>query len=183
MIPAGFVVKPIVIPRLLNLKESNAIIEAAIGAGMAKAPLAGAWEGGRVGDVSILSIDAPQLPWLHDRVTVAIQEVNRDFCFDVSNLSEVVQIARYDAGGCFDWHQDCDPDELPTKKLTMIIQLSKRSSYSCGEFEVFPYGALPFSGAQGAARVFPSYMFHRASKVTSGERWSLATFAHGPCFR
>lgn len=150
---------------------------------MEAAPLVGAWEGARVGDVVLQSIGAPNLSWLQKKIAATFTEANKDYRFELSSVSDIVQIARYCEGGRFEWHQDCDPEELPTKKLTMVIQLSERNAYDSGRFEIFPYGALPFSDSIGAAIVFPSFMFHRASRVVRGQRYSLAAFSHGPCFQ
>lgn len=183
LIAAAFVVKPLVFPRLLSSRECNHLISFALGNGMETAPLVGAWEGARVGDVVIQSILDPNFRWLQKRLAATFSEANKDFRFKLSNVSDIVQIARYSEGGQFAWHQDCDPEELPTKKLTMVIQLSERKSYDSGSFEIFPYGSLPFSESVGSAIVFPSFMFHQASRVSRGQRYSLAAFSHGPCFQ
>ncbi|MBC7479423.1 MAG: 2OG-Fe(II) oxygenase, partial [Pseudorhodobacter sp.] len=33
------------------------------------------------------------------------------------------------------------------------------------------------------AAVFPSFVLHRVTPVTAGERWSLTLWSHGPAFR
>jgi PKHD-type hydroxylase len=180
---ATFIVKPLVFPRLLSSRECSQLVDAAVKEGMKTAPLVGAWEGARIGDVALLSIDESKLSWLRKKIVATFHEANKDYRFDLSNVAPIVQVARYDEGGRFEWHQDCDPEEQPTKKLTMVVQLSERRSYELGDFEVFPYGVLPFSESLGAAIVFPSFMFHRASHVARGQRHALAAFSHGPCFR
>jgi PKHD-type hydroxylase len=37
--------------------------------------------------------------------------------------------------------------------------------------------------AQGAATVFPAFVLHRVTPVTSGTRYSLTVWCHGPKFR
>jgi len=36
---------------------------------------------------------------------------------------------------------------------------------------------------RGTATLFPSYLLHRVTPVTQGERFSLTIWAHGPQFR
>lgn len=37
--------------------------------------------------------------------------------------------------------------------------------------------------AQGTATVFPGFVLHRVTPVTTGARYSLTVWAHGPAFR
>jgi PKHD-type hydroxylase len=42
---------------------------------------------------------------------------------------------------------------------------------------------LTANKSRGTVTMFPSYLLHRVTPVTSGERYSLTIWAHGPAFR
>ena len=101
MIGAAFVVKPLVFPRLLSSRECKHLVSFALSNGMETAPLVGAWEGARVGDVVIQSILDPNFAWLQKRLAATFSEANKDYRFELANVSDIVQIARYSEGGQF----------------------------------------------------------------------------------
>lgn len=148
---------------------------------------------GLVGAVSDASVrradivwvdDLPGMGWVMDRMVGVVAEVNRDFGFDVDGFDESAQVARYDAGAHFDWHADIGAGVAAARrKLTVVVQLSV-PDYDGGMLEVRPSNAvMQADRARGMACVFPSYVLHRVTPVTSGVRWSLTLWAHGPAFR
>lgn len=149
---------------------------------MRPARLDGAWEGGRVSEVSWLDRDEPNVAWIVGRFRSLMKEANRSYRFDLSDVAPRLQFTRYDVGGTFNWHHDCDPEDYTTRKLTMLVMLSNTRDYSGGNLEVFPYGTLAFSQLLGAALVFPAFMFHRVTPVTQGVRNALVCWAEGRPF-
>lgn len=132
--------------------------------------------------------DLPDAGWVMDRIVRIMAEANRDaFRFDLDEFAESAQVATYDAAreGHFDWHSDVGDGPLAAKrKLTMVIQLSPPGDYEGGRLEVKPSAhVLAANAARGAATVFPSFLLHRVTPVTSGTRHSLTIWAHGPAFR
>ena len=66
----------------------------------------------------------------------------------------------------------------------MVVQLSEPSAYTGGKLELMPgAGTIVADCAQGTATLFPSFVLHRVTPVTEGERRSLTIWCHGPAFR
>lgn len=126
--------------------------------------------------------------WVMDRIIDVVRDCNRNaFNFDLTEFSESAQIARYgsEREGHFDWHSDIGAGQFAGKrKLTIVVQLSDASDYEGGVLEVQPSTALVSAQKnRGTATVFPSYLLHRVTPVSKGERYSLTVWAHGPAFR
>jgi PKHD-type hydroxylase len=126
--------------------------------------------------------------WAMDRMIGVVARANREsFGFDLSDFGESAQIARYGAEreGHFDWHSDIGAGVWAAKrKLTVVVQLSMPEEYEGGVLELRPdsnVAAMPRD--LGTALVFPSFVLHRVTPVTAGQRWSLTLWAHGPAFR
>lgn len=132
--------------------------------------------------------DVPGSDWVMERIIDIVRIANRDtFSFDLQSFSESAQVARYDAArqGHFDWHSDIGDGPLAAqRKLTMVIQLSDPADYDGGLLEVMPSAHVHQAcQTRGDATIFPSFMLHRVTPVTQGQRQSLTIWAHGPVFR
>jgi PKHD-type hydroxylase len=132
--------------------------------------------------------DLPQAAWVMDRMARLVADANRDaFGFDLTEFAESAQVARYgaDRQGHFDWHSDIGAGALAQKrKLTVVVQLSDPGEYEGGTLDLRPDSnvtAVP--RALGTAVIFPSFVLHRVTPVTTGTRWSLTLWSHGPAFR
>ena len=144
---------------------------------------------GLVGSVTDTSIrraevawldDVPEAAWVMDRMTGLIARANREaFGFEIDDLAESAQAARYDAAQAahFDWHTDIGAGALAARrKLTVVVQLSDPTDYEGGLLELrSDSNILAADAAQGTATVFPSFVLHRVTPVTEGLRWSLAS--------
>ncbi len=132
--------------------------------------------------------DVSDTGWVMDRLIDLIRTTNRDiYDFDLREFSESVQVAHYDASreGHFDWHSDIGGGRIAAKrKLTLVAQLSAPGAYAGGALEVMPSTQIITTPtARGTVTIFPSYMLHRVTPVTSGTRTSMTVWAHGPAFR
>lgn len=132
--------------------------------------------------------DLPDVAWVMDRMIGLVADANREsFGFDLSDFAESAQIARYGAErqGHFDWHSDIGAGALAARrKLTVVVQLSKPARYAGGGLELRPDSNIHAASAtRGTATIFPGFVLHRVTPVTSGTRWSLTLWAHGPAFR
>ena len=124
----------------------------------------------------------PSTEWLYQRVNALLQQLNDRFWrAELADL-EVLQLARYGVGDHYDWHIDLGPGRATLRKLSVSVQLSAPQSYDGGDLE-FPDVVGPVTRAQGAAVVFPSYLRHRVTPITRGERWSLVGWFVGPPWR
>ena len=132
--------------------------------------------------------EVPCTDWVMEQIIDVVRHANRDvFDFSLQEFAESAQVARYGAEreGHFHWHSDIGEGQLAAKrKLTMVVQLSDPDSYSGGDLQVWPSSAvIDAARPKGCATLFPSYLLHRVTPVTQGERHSLTIWAHGPAFR
>ncbi|MBW6418380.1 2OG-Fe(II) oxygenase [Celeribacter sp. PS-C1] len=126
--------------------------------------------------------------WIMERIMTLVAEANRThFDFALTEFGESPQVARYgsERQGHFTWHSDIGEGALASRrKLTMVVQLSEASDYQGGALELQPDANIREADrAKGSAVLFPSFVLHRVTPVTSGERFSLSTWVHGPAFR
>lgn len=135
----------------------------------------------------------PQGDWVQvfEEIKNFFDQANRNaFGFDVDFIPSI-QFTEYDGteGGKYDWHTDVNWfDTRPThRKLSMVIQLSDPSAYEGGNLEIQPLmGSGPENESlreRGSVIVFPSFLQHRVTQVTSGKRFSLVVWNEGPKFR
>lgn len=132
--------------------------------------------------------NVPDADWVMDLIIDHVRVANRDtFGFDVREFSESVQVAHYDAAreAHFDWHSDIGDGRIAARrKLTLVAQLSEPDAYVGGALEVMPSSHIVTAErTRGTVTIFPSYLLHRVTPVTQGNRVSMTVWAHGPAFR
>lgn len=120
--------------------------------------------------------------WLYEKVWETFQAVNRWFKFTLLGLVDEIQFARYSVGDGFGWHLDAGGGQTSTRKLSMSVQLSDDDQYGGGDLEMCACPQLDPRRRRGTIIVFPSFLAHRVTPVTRGERCSLVAWAHGPPF-
>jgi len=134
----------------------------------------------------------PEPHWkpLFDEVTLLFQQANRaNYGFDIAFIPEI-QFTEYEGSneGMYDWHGDINwVDSSPYhRKLSMSIQLSDSADYEGGDLEFARGSQGPSTSLlrhRGSSIVFPSFLAHRVTPVTSGKRYSLVAWIEGPQFR
>ena len=122
--------------------------------------------------------------WVQELLWEYILEANqKTFHVDVINKSEI-QFTEYrsDEGGKYDWHHDVNwnGQEGLDRKLSISIQLSDKLDYEGGNFEFEEFTSSMDFKEIGTIIIFPSYLRHRVTKVTSGTRRSLVAWFYGP---
>jgi PKHD-type hydroxylase len=144
----------------------------------------------RKSKVRFISDKDPTFTWLFDRIWKTAIEANRDFFNIHITKLEFLQFAEYDASyeGEYKEHHDVfwlNNDPVFHRKLSGIVQLSDPSQYGGGQFEITEtVNAIDKDiEAQGTVVYFPSMLRHKANKVTSGTRYSLAAWFEGPKWR
>jgi PKHD-type hydroxylase len=107
-------------------------------------------------------------------------------CFETPQFSTYSQVGQYD------WHMDVgveSEDDLVIRKLTLCVSLN--DSFEGGDFQIqrwctpdanSRYNTVKEMRNKGSILVFPSFMFHRVTPVTKGQRYSLACWFRGPDF-
>lgn len=135
-------------------------------------------------------VDSYQSPLVKQLLWNYVEIANRNaFGFDVDYLTDI-QYTKYSAqtNDKYDWHIDtfwANPTAYD-RKLSIVVQLSDPSEYEGGNFEFDAQYENPNPVAlkkKGSVIVFPSFLMHRVTPVTSGIRRSLVAWAEGPKFK
>ena len=107
------------------------------------------------------------------------------FGFDGMQINEMAQYTEYPEGGFYDWHTDNDincQNEPPVRKISMTCLLSPPNEFEGGDLELTKEGQS-VKLKQGEAMFFASFIRHRVSPVTRGNRKSLVMWFGGPPFK
>jgi PKHD-type hydroxylase len=131
-----------------------------------------------------------QVGWTDDPelMRIALQYIwaaNRAvYNIDIQYLPNL-QFGEYSEDGEYSWHHDIDWDNNSAydRKLSICIQLSDPSTYVGGDLEFTEVQTPVDFKKQGSVIVFPSYLQHRVTKITSGTRYSLVGWMEGPRWR
>ncbi len=138
------------------------------------------------------SIRKSSIKWLSDealkqRLWSFVCTANQQ-AFDVDVACEAdLQFTSYygDHAGHYDWHQDVHfaSQEAQDRKISVTIQLSAQADYSGGDFLFEDVQSSANFKAKGTALLFPSYLRHKVTPVTSGVRHALVAWFFGPRWR
>ena len=84
----------------------------------------------------------------------------------------------------YDWHTDETNRELIDIKMTILINLSLKE-YEGGNFYLFKGNEIEVNELNNPGNVvmFKSYVNHKVTPITKGERRTLAIFLYGPAFK
>ena len=179
----------LLLPQALTSEDCDRLIALAEAAPLRDAGLVRATTAHRIRRADLAWLDdLPEAGWAMDRMIGVVGAANRDgFGFDLTEFAESAQMARYTAEreGHFDWHTDIGAGALAARrKLTVVVQLSDPAGYEGGGLELRPdSNVVQAPRLRGTAILFPSFVLHRVTPVTTGLRWSLTLWAHGPAFR
>lgn len=141
-------------------------------------------EKSRDSQISWLS-SSDDLVWLYQRLTNVITELNNKFFnFDLWGIQEGLQFTNYKApAGKYDSHIDRFYNGI-IRKLSVTIQLSDENTYQGGDLELlFQDKPIKMKRQQGRLVIFPSFVLHRVTPVTHGERNSLVAWVTGNNFK
>ena len=116
---------------------------------------------------------------------------NNAFGVDWTSITQL-QHTLYEADeqGHYDFHHDVfyEAPVMTHRKLSMSIQLSDGDEYEGGDFEFSPH-YMPHPPdpkalrKKGTVLIFPSFILHKVTPVTKGERKALVVWAEGPLWR
>tara|TARA_R110000822_G_scaffold188729_4_gene327793 strand:- start:249 stop:839 length:591 start_codon:yes stop_codon:yes gene_type:complete len=124
--------------------------------------------------------DSTANTWIFRRIEKHVEQINDSiFNYEISSISGL-QLANYssDELGKYDWHMDCG--DGPIRKLSLVIQLSSPEEYEGGEFSFMTSkNEQTVDKKKGLVVTFPSFLLHRVSPVTSGQRQSLVCWING----
>ena len=168
-------------------------------------------EEAKVNNPSGRNVRKSNIAWLHDKdlfklVSPYVLDANANagWNYEVS-MYESLQFTCYERNGHYGWHIDGGSDHLSVytkeqvepgnprigkiRKLSMTLNLTDKSTYEGGnlEFDLGRHGnpqyISPDVRTQGTIIVFPSYISHQITPVTSGTRYSLVVWALGNPFK
>jgi len=117
---------------------------------------------------------------LYDSVIGAAIQVNSEVWNYSLQGADRLQFLKYNIGGHYDWHLDIGSGAHMYRKLSFVIPLSPPESYDGGEL-VIKAGNKERSAPldQGKMILFPSFILHKVTPVTRGERYMLVGWLRG----
>ena len=139
------------------------------------------YENYRKSSVSTIE-NGPDVAWLFHAVGDIAHKLNSKYYrFNLSVLDTIEYVVyKGEEDGRYDWHHDYNEGLSPSRKLTMVIQLSDPSEYEGGQLELFENIQIPKQ--KGLVAMFPSFAYHRVTPVLSGTRKVLVAWIWGPPF-
>lgn len=129
----------------------------------------------------------PDSEWLYQLITTGIKFHNMTYYNFAIEGIETLQFSEYPAGeGYYKPHLDWGAGGLKNacRKLSFTIQLSDPASYEGGDLTFAAGNPADFPAMRefGCLTVFPSWMLHEVTPVTTGTRRSLVGWCVGPDF-
>ena len=125
--------------------------------------------------------------WVYNIIGSIAESANKHFNFDISSVQDI-QYTRYksEVKGFYGWHFDTMLDNFmpdTDRKLSISVQLSNPDEYKGGNLEFRKDKLGKKCKEIGTAIVFPSFLEHRVTPVTKGERASLVSWIQGSKMR
>ncbi len=140
--------------------------------------------------------------WINRQLSGFMKEANRNSGWNYQlNELEPSQFTYYDSNKSFyGWHQDSHEEVYQNqkieslngkiRKISCIIPLSNKEDFEGGELEFcwivdgeYKTKVCTEIYKKGTIIFFPSYLYHRVTPVTKGERYSLVAWAVGDKFK
>ena len=110
----------------------------------------------------------------------------RHWNFDIEGMAHALQATRYsgESSEHYDWHMDWGGGRLGFRKISAVAHLSDEESFVGGSLQL-TNGSYPVEAYQapGTVTVFPSFIMHRVTPVTTGCRLAVVAWVLGPSFR
>lgn len=129
--------------------------------------------------------NSPEYRWVYERLGEVVSRVNANYYrFDLTGFGEQLQMTNYNSEeqGTYGWHMDMGVQGV-SRKLSLVLQLTDPSQYEGGNLEILAgSNALIVEKKKGRIVLFPSWMLHRVTPVTKGQRQSLVVWVSGPYF-
>lgn len=146
--------------------------------------------GGKVKDIRKCEVawmeNNPETEFIYSRLASVANSVNAEcFDYDLYGFVEPFQYTVYaEEGAQYSWHLDTGVKNVAPRKLSVVLQLSSSLDYEGGDLE-FMTSDTPVKArkVKGIVYVFPSFILHRVTPVTSGIRKSLVAWVSGKKFK
>lgn len=131
-------------------------------------------------DVKIFYLEPTDLKWPFLKIASAASSRNV-WNFSLSGFAHAMRIQKYSRGGFTDAHTDFEYESSDPSKITAVIPLVKRRSWTGGQLQIGNHAAAPGMDL-GDCVFFPSFYFHWVTPVTRGTRITLSAWLVGPPF-
>jgi PKHD-type hydroxylase len=127
--------------------------------------------------------------WIPGFFDSYIQQINKvHYNYDINAFRNSVEFITYNVGDHYTWHTDVIPlKKMHDKDLNVERKLS--FSFICnddfegGDLEIWDVdtnNVIPIPPKKGRMIVFPSWLRHRVTPVTKGQRRSIVGWMVGP---
>ena len=118
-----------------------------------------------------------------DELVISLAETAMAYLqYDIVGLLERPQLLNYkESSKGYDWHTDIGLGMASTRKISISVNLN--DNYEGGTLQFFSDKTYEFNPPRGDAIAFPSFLPHRVTPITKGERWSLVAWIGGQPFR
>ena len=139
----------------------------------------------RKGSVSWLDEKEEKYSWIYRKCTDAVNHLNHKyFGYDLTFL-ETLQFTIYDKEKDFyGKHVDNMYRGHGCRKLSFSVQLSDEKTYEGGELHLhYENQPVIVNKKIGTLNIFSSMILHEVTPMTSGTRYSLVGWVHGPNFK
>jgi PKHD-type hydroxylase len=124
-----------------------------------------------------------QTAWIYDKIATNMLMINAiRYKFDIRGFLEMIRLIRYTEGDFFNWHMDYNAGWSSNRKLVMSLQLSDADDYEGGDLQLMT-SSIQVPRTRGTAVIFPSFVLHRVTPITSGKRLCIIGLIGGPPFR
>lgn len=132
--------------------------------------------------------------WIFDWILPYVHQQNEEADWNFSlSYPEDIQFTKYKENHFYNWHQDhihkSDSSINDQRKISVVIPLSNSDEYEGGNLEFCDPTASPTNKEniinddmfrqKGNIIVFPSFVYHRVTKVTKGQRLSMVMWVRG----
>ena len=136
--------------------------------------------------ISWLPFNNQETAPMYQKIEQWVKNINiNHFGFDGIQITENAQYTEYPEGAFYEWHTDNDTDmraQPPVRKISMTCLLSDENDFEGGDLEMIDDAARPRM-KRGHAIFFASFIRHRVTPVTKGNRKSLVMWFGGPPFK
>lgn len=117
------------------------------------------------------------------KISDLIYKVNNKYYKYDMEISNAVELYKYETGDFFDYHMDLYKGIASRRKLTFLILLSDPYDYLGGRLHFLSNSETDLPKVRGTIAIYPSFIMHKVTKVESGIRYSLGGECVGEPFR